>query len=557
MLICSFLLAALIQAEAVPQFTDVTAESGIQFTHISGENTSKRYLFEAKGGGAGFLDYDNDGWLDIVLVQGTTIEKFRKREYLSSRLYRNKRDGTFEDVTEEAGLEPKGWAMGVCVGDYNNDGFADIYLTQLAGNVLYKNNGNGTFTDVSAQAGVAGSSWSTSAAFADYDRDGDLDLYVANYLDLDLKNPPEPGSFPFCNYRGESSICGPMGLKAAANVLYRNDGDGTFSEVTETSGVNQENRYYSLGVVWADVDEDGDLDLFVANDTTPNQLFVNQGDGSFEEMGLLAGLATSGDGAFQASMGIDVADYDNDGKLDAFSTHFANDYSTLYHNLGNLLFEDVTARAGILQSEWLLVGWGTRFADFNHDGWKDIFHANGHVYPFLIKAGWSEEYAQPPSLYLNQQDGTFRDVGRQAGAALQKKMVGRGAAFGDYDRDGDIDILVANLNDSPQLLRNDSANENHWIMFKTRGRQSNRDGIGARITIKTAELEQVWEVKRTVGIYSSSDPRAHFGLARSAIVDRVQIRWPGGKVQEFRNVRAGKHYQLDEEEGIGQEPSLP
>jgi len=341
-----------------------------------------------------------------------------------------------------------------------------------------------------------------------------------------------------------------MGLQGAANSLYRNNGDGTFTDVTEESGVNRNNRYFSLGVVWTDLDGDQDLDLWVANDSTPNEVYVNRGDGKFEEMGFLTGLAANADGGFQASMGIDVADYDNDGLMDAFATHFAHDHSTLYRNRGNLLFEDVTNKAQLIQPEWLLVSWGTRFVDLDHDGWKDLFHSNGHVYPFLITAGWSESYYQPCSFYLNQQDGRFRDVSRLAGEDIQIATASRGMAFADFDNDGDMDLIITNLNRSPQLLRHDRSNKNHWIMFRTQGRLSNRDGLGTQIRLTAGELQQVWEIKRTVGVYSASDPRAHFGMGSSRIADLIQVQWPSGKTQTFRDVAADQHYVIDELDGL-------
>ncbi|MBM3802509.1 MAG: CRTAC1 family protein [Acidimicrobiia bacterium] len=538
------------QIPQVPQFTDVTATAGIKFVHINGPEVEKQYLFEAKGAGLGFFDFDNDGWLDLYIVQGSTMERLRAGKHPHGSLYRNKRDGTFEDVTEKAGLTTPAWGMGVAIGDYDNDGFADIYLTNLKENVLYRNQGDGTFRDVTSQAGVSNGGWSSSAAFGDYDRDGDLDLYVCNYIAYDWNRLPLPGSLPSCFYHGVAVPCGPLGLKGGANVLYRNNGDGTFTDVTEKSGVNVNNHYFSLGVVWADLDNDGDLDLYVANDSTPSQLFVNQGDGAFKETGFLSGLATDADGDFQAGMGVDAADYDNDGLLDVFKTNFANDYNTLYHNQGKLYFEDVTAEAKLLQPGWVLVGWGTAFLDLDHDGWKDIVHANGHIYPFLIGSRWSESYYQPTSLYLNQKDGTFLDVGKLAGRDLQKEGLGRGLAFADFDNDGDLDFIIANLNSSPRLMRHEGMAERHWAMFKALGVKSNRDGIGARITVVTGSLRQIGEIKRTVGIYSASDPRAHFGLGQASEIDRVRVEWPSGTVQEFSHVAADRHYLIDEKGGL-------
>lgn len=524
-------------------------EVGLEFLHINGPADHKDYIPEAKGGGIGLLDYDGDGWLDIYVVQGSTVEGVRSDDNPHGALFRNRRNGTFENVTATAGLTRTGWGMGIGAGDFDNDGHVDIYLTYLGPNVLYHNRGDGTFRDVTDAAGVGDPRWSTSAAFGDYDGDGFLDLYVANYITLDMDNLPSRG----CSHRGNMVLCGPSGLEGAAGILYRNNGDGTFRDVTEASGAVDAGRYYSLGVVWADLNNDGHLDLLVANDATPNLLFVNRGDGTFEEMGFLSGLAVNADGLEQAGMGVDAADYTNDGLLDVFMTHFALEYSTLYQNKGGLLFEDVTAQARIVEPEWLLVSWGARFVDFDHDGWKDIIHSNGHVYPYLITAGLSETYGQPKSLYLNNRDGTFSDVSRDVGPDVQVPRVGRGVAFGDYNNDGAIDFVVANMNGSPALFRSDQRNGNHWVMFRTVGRKSNRDGIGARIEVTTGDLRQVWEVKRTLGIYSVSDSRAHFGLGESAVIDRVTVRWPRGIVQEFTDVTADRHYIVDEEAGLSRE----
>ncbi len=535
----------------VPQFVDITASSGIHFKHICGQVDRKDYIFEAKGGGIGAFDYDNDGWMDILLAQGSTLERVKNGTSPSPVLYRNRGDGTFEDVTAKAGLTHRGWGMGVGFGDYDNDGFVDIYLTYLGQDVLYHNNGDGTFTDVTQKAGIDSPGWSTSAAFGDYDGDGFLDLYVAGYLDVGPDKLPKHQSSGICEYQGQPVMCGPRGLPGARDYLYHNNGDGTFTDVTTKSGANDRDHYFGLGVVWADVDNDNDLDILVADDATPNLLFLNKGDGTFEEQGFLSGLAVSGDGVEQASMGVDVADYDNDGLMDAYCTHFASDYSTLYHNEGNVIFQDETVAAGVQAPEWPLVSWGTRFVDLNNDGWKDIFHTNGHVYPYLISFGSKEEYYEPAGkFYLNQKNGTFKDVSLEAGPDIQKKILGRGVAFADFDNDGDIDFAIATMNGSPLLFRNDRVDHNHWLMFRTAGHKSNRDGIGARITVKTGEMQQIWEVKRTVGIYSASDPRAHFGLGHAAQADLVRIHWPSGDVQEFKNVPADQHYVLDEEKGL-------
>jgi len=533
----------------IPQFVDVTATSGISFQHICGVPHQKDYIFEAKGGGLAAFDYNNDGLMDLLLVQGSTLDRTKNGTSPHSVLYENKGNWKFEDVSEKAGLTAKAWGMGVGIADYDNDGYADIYLTNLGPNVLYRNNGNGTFTDVTAKAGVGDPRWSTSAAFGDCDADGDLDIYVANYLDVGPNKLPARVA-GVCDYQGEPVMCGPRGLPGAGDSFYRNNGDGTFTEISQQSGAVDKDKYFGLGVVWADVDNDLDQDIYVADDATPNLLFLNSGKGTFEEQGFLSGLAVSGDGREQASMGVDVADYDNDGQLDAYCTHFAADYSTLYHNDGNMVFTDVTASAQIQTPEWPLVSWGTRFVDLNHDGWKDIFHSNGHVYPYLMKSTSREVYLQPKTLYLNRGNGTFLDASNLAGPALRVKTVSRGVAFADFDNDGDVDAAIANLNGSPQLFRTEPPAGNHWVMFRTLGTKSNRDGIGARITVTTGELKQTWEIKRTVGIYSSSDPRAHFGLGKSTKIDVLHVRWPSGKVQELKDVSADVHYVLHEEEGL-------
>jgi len=538
----------------IPVFVEVSGASGISFHHISGGEEDKPYIFETKGAGICTLDYDNDGLLDLYLAQGSTLDRFASGRNPHGSLFRNLGNWKFEDVTESAGLTVPAWGMGVTAADFDNDGHVDLYLTNLGPNILYHNDGDGTFHDVTGAAGVGDARWSTSASFADYDADGLLDLFVPNYLDVGPGHLPKAKGSAGCAYRGRPVMCGPHGLPGAANVLYHNEGDGTFIDVSERTGVVDPSKYYGLGSVWGDLDNDGDLDLYVANDATPNQLFVNEGNGHFTEQGFPSGLALSGTGLAQASMGVDLGDYDNDGLLDVYSTHFAGDYSTLYHNEGGLFFEDVTARAGILLPDMPLVKWGTRFVDLNNDGWKDIFHTNGHTYPSLDRDPMDQDhYRQPQTLYLNLHDGKFLDASALAGPALQEPHVGRGAAFADLDNDGDIDIAVAQMNGSPLLFRNDAPGGNHWVMFRTVGRQSDRDGIGARLTVTAGGLQQIWEIKRALSIYSCSDPRAHFGLGAASRIERLEVRWPSGKVQVFRDVPADRHYLVDEEGGLSEE----
>ncbi len=541
-------------AQAAPglRLTDVTEASGLDFVHRSGAREHKDYIFEAKGGGVAALDIDNDGWQDVVFAQGSTLEEASRRESPGPAVYRNRGDGTFENVTARAGLTRRGWGMGVAAADFDNDGFTDLYLANLGPDVLYRNDGDGTFTDVTADAGVNVPGWSASAAFFDADRDGLLDLYVTGYLDAGPDKLPGERGGGTCQYLGVPVLCGPRGIPGAPDAFFRNAGNGRFEERSEASGAVDRERYFGLGVVAGDLDGDGDADLYVGNDATPNLLFVNRGDGRFDERGFASGLAVSGDGNEQASMGVDAADYDNDGRLDVYSTHFASDYSTLYRNLGGMQFDDVTARARIRDTSW--VSWGTRFVDLDHDGWKDLVKVNGHVYPHLREPG-GESYEQPAlTVYQNNRDGTFRQALAEGGSDAAKPVVGRGAAFADFDNDGDVDVLVACLDSRPLLLRNDREGAGHWLMLRALGRASNRDGIGARVSVRTGSLEQTWEVKRSVGIFSASDPRAHFGLGAATKVDVLRVAWPSGKVQEFRDVAADAHYLLDEEQGLAREP---
>jgi hypothetical protein len=539
----------------VPRLVDVTAASGLDFVHVNGSPDDKRYIFEAKGGGLGALDYDNDGWLDLVFAQGSTLQRVAAGDSPTPELYRNRGDGTFENVTEKAGLDHRGWGMGVAAADYDNDGWTDLYLTYLGPDVLYRNNQDGTFTDVTSRVGLDAPGWSASAAFGDFDADGFLDVYVASYIDAGPDRLPEGRAGGTCSYLGVPVLCGPRGLPGAADLFFRSRGDGTFEEASESSGTTDSGRYFGLGVVAADLDDDGDLDLYVGNDATPNYLFVNLGDGRFEERGFPSGVAVSGDGNEQASMGVDAADYDNDGRLDLYAAHFANDSSTLYRNLGDLLFGDVTLPAHLQEHEPPLVSWGMRFVDLDLDGWKDIVHSNGHVYPHLRGATSGEVYDQPAlTVYRNQGDGTFAHVSAEAGPDAVQPVVGRGTAFADFDNDGDQDVAIACLDSAPLLLRNEGVAGRHWLMVRTSGRTSNRDGIGARLTVRTGDLVQTWEVKRTVGIYSSSDPRAHFGLGAATKADLVRVRWPSGKVDEFQDVPADRHYLVDEEGGLSSEP---
>lgn len=530
------------------QFVDVAEEAGITIKTTSG-GEKKRYIVEAKGGGAAaFLDYDNDGWMDIYIVNGSTLEGFPPGEEPHNVLYRNNGDGTFTDVTEEAGVGDTGWGMGCTAADYDNDGYTDVYVANFGPNFLYHNNGDGTFTDVTAKAGVGDPRWSTGTAWGDYDRDGDLDLYVANYVNFDVHNLEKYRKVNV--WRGIEVMAGPRGLEGAEDVFYRNNGDGTFTDVTAEVGLKDLLKGYGFAVLFADYDNDGDLDIFIANDSVPNYLYRNNGDGTFTEVGLEAGVAYSEDGREQAGMGAVFGDYDNDGDLDLFVTNFSDDNNTLYRNDGDGFFTDVAFQSGLGAPSLPFVSWGTEFFDYDNDGWKDIFVATGHVYPQVDRYNFGMTYEERNQLYHNNHDGTFAEVTDLAGPGMQIKKVSRGAAFGDYDNDGDVDILVLNMGDRPTLLRNEGGNRNHWIKFRTVGTKSNRDGIGSRIWVKAGGLTQMREVYMGSSFLCGNDIRVHFGLGKNDSAELVRIRWPSGLVEEFRDLRADRLYILKEGEGI-------
>jgi enediyne biosynthesis protein E4 len=533
---------------ALPLFVDVAAQAGIRFKHISG-SPEKNYIFEAKGGGVGLLDYDRDGVLDIYFVNGSTLEDLAKGIQHSNALYHAHGDGTYTDVTAAAGVAGRGWGMGCAVGDYDNDGYADIFVTGVNGNVLYRNNHDGTFADVTDKAGLKSTRWSTSAAFVDYDRDGDLDLYVAANIDVDIYKSPLAFRGPDCDYRGARVMCGPRGLPGAADVFYRNNGDGTFSDVTAAAGLAEPHPYYGLGVAVGDCNNDGWPDIYVANDSTPSYLYVNRKNGTFEESGLLAGVAVSGDGMEQAGMGIDFGDYDNDGWLDIFKTNFSFDYNDLYHNERDGHFTDVSKEAGIARIS-SFVCWGTRFVDYDNDGWKDIIVATGHVYPHLIKnPSGGEKYYSPRLVFRNMGDGRFSDVSARSGPGVLEEKSSRGLAIGDLDNDGDVDAVVVNIDDTPSILRNDGGNARNWLLIRLTGVATNRFGLGARITATAGGLRQVAEVSTASSIFSSSDSRVHFGLGSASQAD-LEIRWPSGKVQSLKAVPANRIIEINEDSGL-------
>jgi hypothetical protein len=531
------------------QFVDVTSEAGIDF-HLTCGGPEKLYIMEAMCGGVAFFDYDNDGWMDILLVNGSTLERIRRGESPPSKLYRNRGDGTFADVTAQAGLSHRGWGMGVAVGDYDNDGWVDLYLTYLDGAVFYHNNGNGTFTDRTEAAGVGNNGqWGTSTAFGDYDNDGHLDLYVANYVQIDLEHLPEFGSSVFCQYRGIAVSCGPRGLPGARDRLYHNNGDGTFRDVTEKLGIDPR-AYYGLGVVWGDYDQDGHLDVYVANDSTPSLLYHNNGDGTFSEAGLTAGVALSADGAEQAGMGVDWGDYDNDGWLDLVKTNFSDDTNNLYRNSGQGWFDDVGGPAGYAEVSRPLLGFGIRFLDYDNDGWKDIFVANGHVNPQVDAHQFGVRYAERKLLFHNLGNGRFQELGLASGPALAREEVSRGAASGDFDNDGNLDLLVTNLNGSPRLLRNEANPGGHWIRIQAVGSESNRDGFGARVRVLSGGVWQMDEIRANGSYLTASDPRLHFGLGRAQQVDEILIRWPSGTIDKIAKEAANQELVVQEGRGV-------
>jgi hypothetical protein len=537
-------------------FLNVARESGLNAKTIFGGEHKNKYLLETTGCGVAFYDYDNDGWIDIFLVNGTRLEGFPAGSEPTSHLFRNNRDGTFTDVTTKAGVAHSGWGQGVCVGDYDNDGWDDLFVTYFGQNVMYHNNGDGTFTDVSQKAGVAGKGtrWSTGCAFVDYDRDGKLDLFVANYIALDLATAPVPESGP-CLYKSVMVACGPPGMENGKNILYHNNGDGTFSDVSEAAGILGANGTYGLGVLTADLDNDGWPDIYVANDSTASALYQNKKNGKFQDIAIEAGCALSPDGKPQAGMGISAADYDLDGNLDLVKTNFAGDTPSLYHNQGGANFEDATFTAG-LGAHTQYLGWGCGFFDMDNDGWADILICNGHVYPEVEQLKTEAGYAQRKLLYQNLHNGHFADVSLQAGPGISEPSPSRGAAFGDFDNDGDVDVVINTVNDYPQLLRCDSKLNNNWIKVRTIGTKSNRSGIGARLKCvthlpgDTKPHQQIDEVRSGGGYFSQNDLRVHFGLGKATKVDLLEVRWPGGQVDTVKDVAVNQVVFVKEGEGI-------
>ena len=501
-------------------------------------------------GGVALFDYDNDGWMDILLVNGSTVEDVRAGKCHYSQLYRNNHDGTFTDVTTKAGLKHCGWGFGVAVGDYDNDGSEDLYITYLDGGILYHNNGDGTFSDVTTKSGTANSGrWGTSAAFADYDNDGYLDLYVVNYVEVDLNNLPEFGSSPFCTYRGIPVSCGPRGLKGARDHLYHNNGDGTFTDVSDKLNIDPDG-YYGLGVMWFDYDLDGCPDIYVANDSSPSLLYHNNCKGGFTEVGTAAGVAYSSDGREQAGMGVDSADYDHDGWPDIVKTNFSDDTNNLYHNDHNGEFTDMAGPSGIGPISTPFLGFGVKFFDYDNDGWPDLFVANGHVNPQVDGHSFGVAYAERPLLFHNLKNGKFEEIGTQAGAALAKPRVARGVATADFFNDGQQELLVTVLDGAPLLLRNTRKPSGHWLRVKVVGAKSNRDGFGARLEVKAGGITQLAEVRANSSFESASDPRLHFGLGSATAAESITVHWPSGRVDSLGVQNSDQELVIVEGKGL-------
>jgi enediyne biosynthesis protein E4 len=540
----------------IAYFVDIAEKAGLTMKNVFGGVNAKKYIIETTGTGVAIFDYDNDGWPDIFIVNGTTLEGFPKGKGPTNHLYRNNHDGTFTDATEKAGLAHTGWGQGVCVGDYDNDGWDDLYVTYYGKNVLYHNNGNGTFTDVSDKAGVSGSgkAWGTGCAFVDYDRDGKLDLMVANYVDFDLSTAPAPGERTTCIWKGVPVMCGPQGLPGAKNILYHNRGDGTFEDMTAKAHIDQTTGHYAFSVTTLDFDDDGWPDIFVACDSTPSILYHNNRDGTFTDVAITAGAAFNEDGRSQAGMGSTVADYNGDGRLDIFKTNFSDDTATLYRNNGDGTFDDVTFQAGLgLNTQYL--GWGTMFLDFDNDGWPDLLLVNGHVYPEVDSEHLGSSFQEPKILYHNNGNGKFTDISAASGPGITKALSSRGLAVGDLWNDGRISAVVSNMNAPPSLLVNQVRTPNHWVAFHTVGTKSNRDGIGARIRVKAGARTFIDEARSGSSFDSNNDMRVHFGLGASAKIDWVEVRWPSGLLETFGSLAVDSIHTL--KEGSGTPVSSP
>jgi hypothetical protein len=544
----------------VPWFRDIAVQAGLTASHISSQQ--KYYVVESMSGGIGLFDCDNDGKLDIVMVNGSTVDRYKQGGDLLVTLWHQDSNLKFTDITEKAGLTRKGWGMGVAVADFDNDGNLDLFVTGYGGNALYRNKGNCTFEDVTDKAGVRGGGFSTGAAWADYDRDGNVDLFVSRYVHVDMNDLPAFGSTRFCQFKGAPVQCGPWGMEGETDLLYHNRGDGTFEEVSKKAGVDDPEKYYGLGATWGDYDNDGWPDLFVADDATPNHLYHNNHDGTFTDEAMVGGIALNDDGRALGSMGVTWGDYDHSGRLSMFITEFADQPNTLYRNLGNQNsgppgFEDVAMSSRLGQPSLPLVGWGTAFFDMDNDGWLDLFVANGHVYPQMDNVKGSAAYAEPMLLHRNLRNGTFEEVSKASGLADMPLKSRRGAAFGDIANNGNIDIVVLNVGEPPTLLLNTNRSANHRVLFHLVGTKSNRAAIGARVTIHAGGMTQFDEVRGGGSYLSQNDLRLHFGLGSATKIDLVEVRWPAGKTQNFTNLAADKIYTIVEGQSMQETVALP
>jgi len=545
-----------VPVKPIANFIDIAEKAGLTMQEIFGGINTKKYIIETTGTGVAIFDYDNDGWPDIFLVNGTRLETPNAGPAPTNHLYRNNHDGTFTDVTSKAGLGGTGWGQGVCVGDYDNDGWEDLYVTYYGKNRLYHNQ-NGVFTEVAEKAGVAGSgkAWGTGCAFVDYDRDGRLDLVVANYVDFDLATAPAPGERATCVWKGVPVMCGPRGLPGAKNILYHNKGDGTFEDVTTKAHIDRTDGHYAFSISTLDFDEDGWPDIFIACDSTPSILYRNNHDGTFTDVAVIAGAAFNEDGREQAGMGSTIADFNGAGHLDIFKTNFSDDTSTLYRNNGDGTFTDATSAAGLgLYTQYL--GWGTMFLDFDNDGWPDLILVNGHVYPEVDSQHLGSSFKEPRILYHNNGDGTFADISASAGEGITTAASSRGLAVGDLWNDGRISAVISNMNAAPSLLVNQIRSPNHWVAIRTVGTKSNRDGIGARVSVKTATRTLVDEVRSGSSYISNSDMRVHFGLGAATKLEWVEVRWPSGLVERFMNLNVDEIQTIKEDTGIPVPPSI-
>ncbi len=535
------------------QYFDVASRAGLHIPNVWGGIKHKRFIVETKGSGIAFFDYDNDGWLDIYLTNGSRLDaRWPSGQVPTTHLYKNNRDGTFTDVTEKSGLARSGWQTGVCVGDYDNDGWDDLFCTFWGRNILFHNNGDGTFADVTRKAGLyqENGRWGTGCTFLDYDRDGHLDLFVCNFVKLDPDKPPSLDDSAFCQWKGIPTMCGPRGLPGDTNILYHNNGDGTFTDVSEKAGILKPGPRYSITSVSYDFDNDGWPDIYVAVDSEPSILFKNNHDGTFIDVAVMAGCAYKEDGSEQAGMGIGVADYDCDGRLDIFKTNFADDTSDLYHNEGDGTFSELSSSSGI-GIDNSFVAWGCGFVDYDNDGWPDIVQVNGHVYPEVDNYNFGERFTNPRIVYKNLGNGKFRDVSKDMGPGINALYSSRGAAFGDYDNDGGIDVLVNNMNDLPSLLHNAGGNKQNWIKIKLLGTKCNRTAIGARVRVVTEKHAQIDEVHSGGNVMSQSDLRLHFGLGHQEAIDLIEVKWPTTQaVERFTGIKANQILTIREGAGI-------